>query len=341
MLMALSFATLSATARADSSLPAGVQLVTPTESKSITDPSQLAERTPGHLVEDLHAAFGAHHMRAVHTKGFILTGSFQPDAGAIAFTRADLFNASVPMVVRFSDFTGLPAIPDTNPNGQPRGLGVKFLMPDGSNFDLVTHSYNGFPTKTAADFGDLLEAIAASGPGAAKPTPIEIYLAGHPAARHFLTTQTPPPESWATTTYFGVNAFEFSNAAHSSTYVRFRLVPGAGEHYLDAATLTGKSPDYLREEISARVARQPITFTWYAQLAQKGDDLADPSTPWPESRKLVKLGVLTIDKVGPNTALADRSLSFMPGTMLPGVGIADPMLAIRNAAYPLSFSERQ
>ena len=56
---------------------------------------------------------------------------------------------------------------------------------------------------------------------------------------------------------------------------------------------------------------------------------------------MVKLGVITIDKAGPNTPASDRSLAFMPGTLPPGIGIADPMVTIRNAAYPVSFHERQ
>jgi catalase len=97
----------------------------------------------------------------------------------------------------------------------------------------------------------------------------------------------------------------------------------------------------LREEIAARVAKGPIRFTWYAQIATKADDIADPSVAWPETRKLVRLGTLTIDRVSANTPLADRSLSFLPGSTPPGIAAADPMLTIRNAAYPISVAERR
>ena len=85
----------------------------------------------------------------------------------------------------------------------------------------------------------------------------------------------------------------------------------------------------------------PVRFTWYAQLAEPGDVIDDPSVAWPEGRRLVKLGVLTIDHAGPNTAEADQSLAFQPGSLLSGIEIADPMVTIRNAAYPVSFHERQ
>ncbi len=324
-----------------STLPASVAIVSPAQSKTITDPEQLDARTPGHLVQDLHAAFGVHQARAVHTKGTILLGTFTPSAEARALSRAALFKGATPIVVRFSDFTGIPNIPDTNPNGQPRGLAIKFLLPDGSNYDVVNHSFNGFPTPTAADFGDLLQAIATSGPEAAKPSPLDTYLATHPVAKAFLTSQTPPPVSWGTSAYFGVNAFQFTNAAGKSTFVRYRFVPAAGEHAQDPATLAKASDNYLSEEIADRVAKGPVRFTWYAQVAAPSDDIANPSVAWPNTRKLVKLGVIAIDRMAANTPLADRSVAFLPGTTPPGIGVADPMLTIRNAAYPTSFAERR
>ena len=123
--------------------------------------------------------------------------------------------------------------------------------------------------------------------------------------------------------------------------MRYRFVPEDGEHYLDDAALKARGPNYLSEEISARVRKGPATFVWFAQIGEAGDKLDDPSTAWPATRRLVKLGVLTIDKLGPNTASADRALSFMPGTLQAGIGIADPMVAVRNASYPVSFHQRQ
>ena len=326
---------------AQSTLPAGVHPVSSSDGRNVADPEQLDERTPGHLVQDLHAAFGAHGARAVHSKGTILLGSFVPTAEARLLSHASLFRGAVPVIVRFSDFTGLPAIPDTAGEASPRGFAVKFLLPDGSNYDVVNHSFNGFPVSTASEFGELLEAIGASGKETAKPTALDRFLVSHPVAKRFLTTQDTPPVSWGTTTYFGVNAFAFTDAAQHSRFVRYRFVPEAGNHYLTASEVAKRSPEYLAVEIAERVARGPIRFGWYAQLAAPGDTIEDPSIPWPEGRRLVKLGVVTVARMGSQTALADTSLAFLPGSTPPGIAIADPMLTIRNAAYPLSFHERQ
>jgi catalase len=56
---------------------------------------------------------------------------------------------------------------------------------------------------------------------------------------------------------------------------------------------------------------------------------------------LAKLGTISVERVAPDQAIADKSLLFMPGTFPNGIEGADPMFAVRNAAYPVSFGERQ
>jgi catalase len=296
---------------------------------------------PAELVKDIHAIFGDHHDRAVHAKGVILDATFEPTEQARRLSTASVFAGKVQATVRLSDTTGLPKIPDADPNASPHGLAVKFKLSDGSEMDLVTHSFNGFPAATAAEFGAFLKAAAASGPGAAKPTPIEAYLQAHPKAVPFVTQQKPPPESLATTTYFGVNAFAFVDASNKKTVLRYRIVPEAGEKYLDAATAASKGPDYLMDEIVARVAKGPVVFDWFAQIAQPNDKADDPSTPWPEDRDLVKLGTLTMIGVAADQAGLSKSLLFLPNNVPAGIEPADPMIDVRSAAYPISFGERQ
>ena len=78
----------------------------------------------------------------------------------------------------------------------------------------------------------------------------------HPNAVPFVTQQNPPPESFATTTYFGVNAFAFTDASGKKTIVRYRFVPEAGDKYLDAAAAASKGPNYLMEEIASGSPRR-------------------------------------------------------------------------------------
>ena len=304
-----------------------------------TEAGNPAPETGKQLVQDLHTAFGEHHARAVHAKGIILEGQFEPSAAAKTLSRAMLFDHATPVTVRFSNFTGFPDIPDNDPGANPRGMAIRFGARDAPLLDIVTHNFDGFPTRTATEFGALLRAIGTSGPGVAAPTPLDRFLDTHPRAKTFLTTQHPAPISYGTTAYFGVNAVRFTDRRGRVRPVRYRFMPAAGEQYFGAKS--GPTPDYLQPEIAKRVAAGPVRFEWYAQLGEPGDLLDDPSIAWPASRKLVKLGTITIDRLAANTIAADRSLTFSPGRMPDGITPADPMLGVRAEAYPVSFQERQ
>jgi catalase len=146
---------------------------------------------------------------------------------------------SVPVTIRFSDFTGIPDIPDNIGEANPRGLAIKFRSGSDADLDVVTHSSNGFPTATADELEMLLRAIGSSAPGATKPTALDKFRESHPIAKTFLTTQNPPPVSYATTAHFGINSVAFINLKNERHFVRYRFVPEAGEHYIDEATRVG------------------------------------------------------------------------------------------------------
>ena len=303
----------------------------------------LAEEqaTPDQLVDALNGVFGQHHARAVHAKGVIFDGTFTPSATASRISKAPhLQQASVPVVVRFSDFAGIPSIPDNDPLARPHGMAIKFKLPDGSDTDLVTHSFNGFPSATAADFRDLLIALGRSGPNATKPTPLDAYLASHPRAKAFLTAPKPNPESFATLPYFGVNTFKFTNAAGQTTFGRYQLQPVAGARYVGDDVAAKAQPDYLITEIRQRTKKEPVKFHLVLLLAGPGDRLDDPSIAWPDNRETVDLGTLTLTRIVADEA-ADKSLLFLPNALPDGIEAADPMIDARGQAYPVSFDRRQ
>jgi catalase len=298
--------------------------------------------TPDQLVDALNRVFGQQTTnRAVHAKGVVLTGTFTPSGAAANLSKAPhMQTAPVPITVRFSDFAGVPTIPDTDGLASPRGMAIKFKLQDGSESDLVAHSFNGFPTPTTDDFRELLIAIAASGPEAAKPTALDQYLEGHPIAKTFLTTQKGPPVSFATLPYFGVNSFKFTNAAGASSFARYQIIPEDGEQLLDKEQIASAGPNYLIEEIGRRVAVAPAKFKLVAQLAETGDKIGDPSIAWPGTRKTVELGEIVIDKPVANNDAEERALLFLPTALPEGIEPADPMVTARSEAYAISFSRR-
>jgi catalase len=83
-----------------------------------------------------------------------------------------------------------------------------------------------------------------------------------------------------------------------------------------------------------------VNFKLLLQVAGQGDKIDDPSIAWPDTRKKVVLGTLAITKAVADSQTAEKRLLFMPGTLVSGIETADPMIAVRSAAYTISASRR-
>src|SRR5271170_5469261 len=99
------------------------------------------------LVQQFDAIFGLHPgFRPAHAKGALLTGTFTPSPAAASLTRAPHMNRpSTPVTVRFSNSTGIPLIPDNDPNANPRGFAIRFHLAERVHTDIISHSTDGFP----------------------------------------------------------------------------------------------------------------------------------------------------------------------------------------------------
>src|SRR5246500_5134569 len=144
------------------------------------------------LLAQMDTIFGLHPgFRPVHAKGAMLSGTFTPSREAISLTRAPhVARKSTPVTLRFSNGTGLPLIPDNASDSNPRGLAIRFHLADHVHTDIVSHSTDGFPTRTGQEFLDFLRA-AATGDRSS-------FLAAHPAALALVQTPKPSPASFAT-----------------------------------------------------------------------------------------------------------------------------------------------
>jgi catalase len=293
------------------------------------------------LVDTLNKLFGMHPgMRANHAKGVVAKGHFTASSEAPALSKAAIFaGTAIPVDIRFSDSSGVPNIADGTANANPHGLSIKYHLPDGSETDMVINSLHFFPVATGAEFHELLEAIAASPADAPKPTKLEQFIAAHPnVPKALATAQT--PDSFADEIYYGIDAFIFTNKDGKKQAVRYQVVPEKIIH-LDADAAAKMAPNFLMDELPKRLAQGPVTFHLMAQLANPGDQTSDPSKPWPDDRKLVDLGVLSIEEVVPNSAEAEKSLLFLPGQLVEGIEVSDdPLVSVRDGAYAVSFSRR-
>src|ERR1700742_4736984 len=176
-------------------------------------------------------------IRPAHGKGTLLNGTFTPVGGAVDLSVAQHFQqASTPVIVRFSNSTGLPNIPDTDPNALPKGIAIRFVLGERVHTDIIAHSTDGFPASTGDEFLEFLGALATSDPAKFAGSPLEAFLGSHPAALRFVQTPKPFPASFAQESYFGVTALKFVNAAGESRFGRYRITPQAGNEYLDDST---------------------------------------------------------------------------------------------------------
>jgi catalase len=149
------------------------------------------------LLVQFDTLFGLHPgFRPAHAKGMMLSGFFTSSPEAIALTRAPhVTRESTPVTLRFSNATGLPLIPDNAPDSNPRGLAIRFQLADHVNTDIVSHSTDGFPTRTGQEFLDFLRAVAAGDPSA--------FLTVHSAALAFVQTPKPSPAGVGTVLHIG------------------------------------------------------------------------------------------------------------------------------------------
>ncbi len=301
----------------------------------------VVEQLVDTMTELAHGPYNGY--RSNHAKGIMVSGTFTPAAGtAASLSKAPhLQKASSTVLVRFSDATGLPTIPDASADANPHGMAIRFQLADGAYTDIVSISINGFPAATPEEFLEFLNAVAASGPDAPKPSPVEKFLGTHPAALKFVTTPAPAPVSFATQAFYGVNAFSFTNARGKTLYGRYRITPVAGVLALTKDQAAKAAPDYLMEELPARLKKGPAKFRILVQLALKDDVINDGTAVWPDNRPQVELGILTLKKVLPDSQQVEKTLMFSPLNLTDGIAASDdPILLARPAAYAISFGRR-
>lgn len=299
-------------------------------------PQQIAD-VQIQLSGGIHPGF-----RFAHAKGMVLTGTFTPAKGATSVSRAaHLKGPVIPVTVRLSDGTGVPQINDDNPNASPRGMAIRFALPGGAFTDIVANSHNGFFVGTGDDFLAFLKAIAATKPDSPHPSLIEQFLGGHPRALKVVIDSKAPPKSFATLGFFGNNAFVFVDSAGTKRAGRYQILPVLGIHHLDLTAATKLSPNYLFDDLQRRIARGPIKYRLLVQLANPGDPTNDGSIVWPDDRKRVEWGTISLTKVAPNNEELQRSLTFNPIFITDGIQLSDdPFVPLRSAVYALSVAHR-
>jgi catalase len=307
-----------------------------------TDPKALALSRA--LLERFDKVNGGVHagFRPAHAKGAMCTGVFRPAASAASLTRAPHAQAETPVTVRFSDFAGVPTVADNAGEASPRGCAIRFHLGPHVHTDIVAHSIDNFPARTADEFGELLAAIAATTPDQPHPNAIETFLGAHPAALAFVQAAKPIPTSFARESFFAVSAFKFTRADGTSRFGRYRILPVAGSEYLDAAAAAAKTPNFLFDELKQRIAKEPIAYRIVVQLAEPGDTVDDATVRWPESRAQVELGRIVLQSLVDDGDAERKRFIFDPIPRVDGIeASADPLFQPRADLYLLSGRRRR
>jgi catalase len=298
-----------------------------------------ADTDPEALVDALDAVFGKKEgKRTAHPQGFCVKGSFTPTDDAVKLSRAQHLagKGPWPVIGRFSMAGGNPSAPN-NTRDIARGLALHFDLGGGTTTDMVLINAPVFGAKTPEKFLELLQTVATK-----DKTKIDAFFAANPES----TTQgtwlkaRPVPASYATTSYFGVHTFTLTNSEGKSQIIKWKLVPQGGEVGLTDEEAAAKAPDFYKPELTARLGKGPAVFELTAILGEPGDALDDPTALWPEERKSVKVGELTIAALEDDKT-CDAGI-FDPTNVTDGIeGPAnDGIFAIRSPAYAISFSRR-
>ena len=296
-------------------------------------------------VDAIQEIAGRHDgFRAVHAKGTLCAATFTPAPEARELSRAAHFQGDeVRAHVRFSNGSGNPEGPDSEPR-EGRGMATKFYLPDGSTTDIVAITLPAFFVRTVEAF---LEFTRARRPdpetGEPDPEAIGAFIEAHPeslTAAGAVITAT-PPESYLRCAYNSLHAFRFLDADGGSRFVRYRWEPEAGEANIDAADAEGLGPDYLQEDLAERLASGPGAFSLTVQIAGEGDDVDDPTVPWPEDRPTATLGRLEITGLAHDREQGDDVLVFDPTRLTDGIEPSDDeILNFRTHAYAESVLRR-
>jgi len=297
------------------------------------------------VIEVLDKADGGVHpgFRPVHAKGVLLAGVFRPSPEAAAYTRAPhIQRDATPVTVRFSNFAGIPTVADNDPNASPRGCAIRFHLGEHVHTDIVAHSVDTFPARTAEEFLAFLQALVATNPAGPHPNAIEQFLGAHPAALTFVQTPKPIPVSFAKESFFTVSAFKFTNAKGASRYGRYRILPLAGNEYLDDSRAAAQTANFLFDEIERRVAKEPVKFRIAVQLAEDGDTVDDATVRWPEARPQFTFGEIGLTEIAQDNAAAQRQIIFDPIPRVDGIeASADPLFEPRANVYLMAGRRRR
>ncbi|MFM9880852.1 MAG: catalase family peroxidase [Burkholderiaceae bacterium] len=305
----------------------------------------LAQASPPEAqVNALEGLFGKQaSFRRSHAKGVCASGYFVGNAVGRSLSTAAVFSGEkVPVVARFSVGGGNPKASDKSKS--VRALALQFTTAKGEQWLTANISAPMYFVSKPEHFAQFLQ-VRTPDPATGKPDPAKLkaFNDAHPETliQAGYLAKAPVPSSYATVNYWSNNAFELVNAKKESQFVRWQFIPEAGTVGLTDEQLKSLPDEFLAEELRKRVAAGSVAFDFKVQLADASDQTTDPTKVWPDSRPVVPLGRLVIDKVEPAPGGACDKITFNPLVLPKGINPSkDPVLLARPAPYGISLGRR-
>jgi catalase len=295
--------------------------------------------TPGKLVDAFTPSGGAPPLghRRNHAKGVCFTGVFEANGAGSELSHAEVFTrGQYPALGRFNLAT-------TDPNTQDatvrvRGLGLMIKTPDGEEWRTAMITAPVFAVATPQAFYELLLAQ-----GSKDPNAMPAFAKAHPEIAKFSAWAKSAPwtGSYAEERFNSLNSFIFVDNSGAERAVRWSLLPKAQPVAVAPEELAKRGPDFLEQEIAARIRGGPLRWTMLVTVANPGDPTADPSRPWPPDRRAVEVGTLIVREIEAERDGPCRDINFDPAVLPSGIRTSDdPFPAARSSAYAKSYDRR-
>jgi len=300
--------------------------------------------TQARMIAAFESASGDHPgFRRNHAKGLCVTGWFESNGSAAALSKAAVFAVGrVPLVGRFALAGGMPF--QTDAPATVRSMALRFLPSGGEEWRTGMNNIPVFAVNSAQGFYEQLLASKPD-PATGKPNPaaMQEFLARHPETVRAmaLIRARPISSSFADSIYNSLDAFRFVNAAGVSVPVRWATVPLLESLPESGAQRDNADKNYLFDDLIARIQRQPLQWRLVLTIGQPGDPTNDATLPWPEDRRHVDAGLVSIDHAFGEDSGACTDVNYDPLVLPSGIEPSDdPLLSARSAAYARSFTLR-
>jgi catalase len=309
-------------------------------------PSRL---TQSKMMAAFQEANGSHPgFRRNHSKGMCFSGWFESSGDAAQWSKAVVFERGrVPLIGRFALAGGMPFQSDAPIT--VRSMAVRFMPTHGAEWRTGMNNIPVFPVNSAEGF---YEQLVASKPdpasGKADPAAMKEFLARHPETVRAiaLIKGRPAATGFADSAFNSLDAFRLVNAAGASVPVRWAAVPmqpaviQANSPDDDSAQTRGKKND-LFDDLIVQVHEHPLQWRMVITLGEPGDSTADATLAWPDDRRHIDAGVVTIDRVSSEDEGPCNDINFDPLVLPPGIEPSDdPLLSARSSVYARSFTLR-